>query len=82
MNYVLTTTANGSNIRRSGLIIGNFIPPNVWRVGPRSLVGGAHPPFPPNITYSSKISEVDVSTNCHSGEHRDEICVRIDHLSQ
>ena len=50
-------------------------------------MGGAHPPFPPNITHSGEYSEidsgdnseVDVATNCHSGEHRDEICVRIDH---
>jgi len=75
----MLTTANGSNARRSELIIAKFIsPPNIWRAGPRSLVGGAHPPLPPNIRYNSKTFEVDVATNCHSGEHRDEICVRID----
>jgi hypothetical protein len=81
MNYMLTTT-NGSNARREW--VNNcevYTPTNVWRVSPRSLVGWAHPPLPLNITYGGKTSEVDVATNCHSGEHRDEIFVRIDHLS-
>ena len=69
VNYMLTW-----------LIIAKLPTPEYLANGPPKFSGWGPPPYlPSNIMYSGENSEVDVATNCHSDEHRDEICVRIDH---